>query len=226
MLLRKFVVSTTSVSASQCARAVAEVAAHRCGRVRTAVERDDPRVVNHLLLDRDVLRRLHDQEVVVVAAGQLRHAARDTALGKVALLGVVVAIVAARGASLAPPLAFRRERRHPAVRRIDDERGLLEQTAFLPPELVVGARVAVRRRRIMVAQAKPGELLLGVELLHAERGRPLQRSLCRVVPDALQVGTAVRGPRHGAGRRALAGDDLAAVKDRGAGRERQRQEKP
>ena len=50
--------------------------------LRTAVERDDPYVVNHLLQDRHVIRRLENLEVAVVPGHQPRHAIGDAALAE------------------------------------------------------------------------------------------------------------------------------------------------
>ena len=72
--------------------------------VRTAVERHDARLVDHLVDDRDVARRLHDLRAVVVDDRQdrAREAARDAA--------VVVAAIRVRigGAAALAKLAQRR----------------------------------------------------------------------------------------------------------------------
>ena len=103
--------------------------------------------VNHLLHDRHVGRRLDDLEVVVVAARQLRRAARDAALGEIAVLGSA-RLAAHRGGHFRRPLlAVGRQRRNAAVGRIDHQRRppRRDGPAALPPELVVGG-VDVGRR--------------------------------------------------------------------------------
>ena len=54
----KFVVSTTSVSPSQRPRATPMYGRCSCAGARAAVERDDARLVDHLVADGDDARRL------------------------------------------------------------------------------------------------------------------------------------------------------------------------
>src|SRR4029450_269794 len=112
--------------------------------MRAAIERDDSRFREHFVANGDVLRRLRDLVVVVVAGRKWRNAVVQNA----AFVQVMV-LPRIRWASPLQPLRARgdfsltlwRKRRNPTVGRIDNERGLLQQIAALPPELVIGARV-------------------------------------------------------------------------------------
>src|SRR6185503_13242345 len=107
---------------------IAEPHLDRGAHVGTSVEWDDTRLVDHLVDDRHVARRLEYLRAVVVDDGQdrAREAARDAAI-------VVTAVrVRVRGSAALlklaqrglPLLRLRRERGHAAVRRIDDQRRL------------------------------------------------------------------------------------------------------
>ena len=107
---------------------------------------DDARVVHHLGHDHHVIARLHDRVVVVVeVVGQHRRAGvrperGEAALGQRPVLGVVVLaelLDALHALGLAGP-ALVGQRRHPAVGRIDDERGAV---------LAVDRPPRARRRR-------------------------------------------------------------------------------
>ena len=120
--------------------------------MRPAVQRDDPRFVNHLLVDDHVVRRLEDLDVAVVAAGQhgrtlLR--ADDAALRQGAVLRAGGDLHGRQ--QVAPPLLARgRQGGHPAVRRIDHQRRLPRPGhlgAALVPDLVEAADGYRRRRR-------------------------------------------------------------------------------
>ena len=79
----KFVVSTTSVSPSQWPRA-SPILLDGGADVRPAVERDDARVVHHLVADDDFVRRLHDPDAVAVEHREdAADAARDAAVVEV-----------------------------------------------------------------------------------------------------------------------------------------------
>ena len=116
----KLVVSTTSVSPSQRPR---ESPSHdlrlasRCGRPSRGI---DPGFVNHLGMDHDVIRRLHDLMTVVVAAGKQRagHAARDAALP----WPVMFDDVRGQGEGCVSLFHRLRPQRDSAVRRIHDHR--------------------------------------------------------------------------------------------------------
>ena len=106
--------------------------------MRTAVHRDDPRVVIHLEQQDHVVRRLHDLHVVVVAARLERWSGAEpeqAALRQPAILRIIVAdtigahpdrIAAGRLVRGGFLLRLGRHRRNLAVRRVDDERSLLQ----------------------------------------------------------------------------------------------------
>src|SRR6185503_18202546 len=106
---------------------IAHVEADAGAGVRPAIERDHARLVNHLVPNRDEARALHDLERVAVGAGQHRprEPACDAAIVQTEILWAVERAVpeaaAAAGLRGEPGLRLRRERRDPAVRRIDDE---------------------------------------------------------------------------------------------------------
>src|SRR5690348_8650487 len=117
------------------------------GNVRTAVERDDAGVVNHLIEDDDGIRRLNDLVAVVVGAGQHGRTGGgpvQAALGKAAVFGAIGRMhPLVFGARRHLGLTVRRERRNAAVRRIDDQGGAVgldNLGAAVIPEFVVGAR--------------------------------------------------------------------------------------
>ena len=147
----KFVVSTTSVSPSQCRARVAVVSADGRPDVRRGADRNDARVVNHLVGDRDGARTLDDAQVGVVDGREdgAGDAAGDAALPEAQILRPVEDRRAAeraqpgkrarrrrRGRVRGRPLLHRR--RQSAVRRIDDQRRASRHLAALEP---------VRRRR-------------------------------------------------------------------------------
>ena len=93
--------------------------------VRAAVEGNDAGLVDHLIDDRDVRRSLEDLRAVVVDDGQhrAREAARDAAV-VVATIGIRIrgpAALAIRAQGSLALQRLRRERRHPPVRRVDDQ---------------------------------------------------------------------------------------------------------
>ena len=117
--------------------------AHRRRQRRTAIQRDDPRVVDHLGVNHDVAGRLDDLVGVVVAGRDdpPRHAARDAPVPHAHELGMVGA---ALQRLVSPGLGFGADR-DPAIRGIDHERGLpggQDGRARVEPELVVAADVA------------------------------------------------------------------------------------
>ena len=147
----KFVVSITSVVPSKRPRAVAHVGAHRAGEVRPSVERDDPRLVDHLVGDGHHAGPLHDAVGVAVDGRHHRagQAARDAAVVEAAVfprVGLTAALARLGARGRAGP-RLRRERRDAAVGRIDHEPGaavvrldVLEpvQRAAQLPALAVG----------------------------------------------------------------------------------------
>ena len=94
---------------------VAEIRADRRREVRPAVERDDARVVDHLVANRDVARALHDLRRVVVdrRENHMREPARDAAIVSIEILGPVERRApsgSARPTAAAPRRAPRRSR--------------------------------------------------------------------------------------------------------------------
>ncbi len=197
---------------------------------RPPVERDHPRLVDHLVLNDDVAGELEDLRAHVVAGGQHRgeQAARDAPVvgpevgeGLERMLrhdvGEVVPVGAAH--DVLALLALRGHRRQPAVGGIDDERRLaLRQPALTPMRRRARAHAAARRAAgdhgfgigfgLRAARVLTrGELFVGERVARAERGRPLERRALHLVarPDALQVRVAPGRSRHdvGAGRGAV-----------------------
>src|ERR1700730_16063767 len=118
--------------------------------MRTSVERNDPRIVYHLVDDRDISRSLEQLDIVVVGARRHRRSgieAEDAALRqRPVFMGVGVGPakvgVVARGRNeVRSLLSFGRHRGKPAIGRVDDQRRALRSydlVAAIPPELVVG----------------------------------------------------------------------------------------
>ena len=137
------------------------------GGARPVVERDDARLVDHLVAERDEARRLDDLVAVVVDDRHHRadDAARDAAVVRAELVGALESGLLHVGAAgvLLPRLAFRRHRRHLAVWRIDDQRRLPRRHAALEP---------VRRRRRHAADVAQrddlGGRLLEIEVEHVD----------------------------------------------------------
>jgi hypothetical protein len=132
---------------------VAEPLADAVAQVRPSVERDDARVVNHLDEDGYVLFRLHNLVVVVVEAGKHRagHPARNAPIVRAAIQPRVCRVRPAPGDLAIPPTLRRwRERRNPAVRRIDHERGAVAHRAPFVPELVVGNHAPGGPRLVLI----------------------------------------------------------------------------
>src|SRR3954447_4254930 len=76
--------------------------------MRSPIKRNDSGGMDHLHLDHDESRTLHDAEMVVVAARQPRHTAEgDTPLGQLTVLRVVGARASTIHAALRPVLSLR-----------------------------------------------------------------------------------------------------------------------
>jgi len=196
------------------------MASSTCG---PASDRDDARVVDHLVQEHDVVGRLDDLVVGVVAGEQVRHPERDAALLQPPVGPGRSGVVGEMGDPCVDlPLRLRREGRQPSVRGIDDQRGPIVELAVDQPELVVVAGGRVARREVVriaeggdedavgerrvalaageelrVARLQPGQLLVGQGGLVAQDLRTLQRRGGVVGPHALQVGPSVRRARHG-----------------------------
>ena len=201
------------------------------GDVRSLVERDDPRVVDHLGVDDQVLGALQDVVIAVVAGKEARHAERDAPFAQTTVRPRVGGVIR-QTRELASQSLFggRRHGGQPAVGRIDDERRAVVDVALDQPDLTVVAGGLIEREEFALlvqrgrheAVAEHGVVTLehGVDLLFQrgelrvgelrfalERHGSLQRRCHVVGPDALEIGLAVGG----AGRcpligRALAGD--------------------
>src|SRR5690606_32344175 len=171
------------------AAAVAEVLHDGRVEMRTAVERDDPCLVDHLVRDRDGVGALPDHDAVAVEHGAHagRETARDAAVVKREVLERVERAVAESALprdGLTPRAARGRDGRRAAVRRVDDERRETE-AAYAP-------RVTVKRLDVLrmlaaglLAPRALYELLLVEKLLRTERCRPVEWNRAHVV----------RGPR-------------------------------
>jgi hypothetical protein len=208
----KFVVSTTSVLPSQRPRespSHERIAGGRCGRP----SRDDPRVVDHLVHEHDVIGRLQNLHVVVIRPREHRRPGveQQAAFAEGTILGAVGRVLPPRvGAGGSAHLAVRGQGGNPSVRRIDDQRAARlpvhprHVDPAVPPELVVRAgNVGGGIRVAIVAVAPLGGALLellrvrvGQEFAARELGGPLERRDRRKVPDALQVRMPVDRARH------------------------------
>ena len=206
--------------------------------MRAPVERNDARVVHHLVEQHHVVLGLEQLHVLVVAAGRHRRAGVEaddaTHLQRVrthvldpAAGGDVVHEQPAPHLLQVRPLLRRgcRQRRHTAVRRIDDERRaprLDRAVARVEPELVVVADHV--GRLLVVAHGELGQppglvfrrLLRGQHRLVAQLLRAFERRERAEVPDALEVRRAPRGARRvpvlvlgggGSGREQQTGDN-------------------
>src|SRR5215467_13887891 len=118
--------------------------------MRTSVERNDPRIVDHLVDDRDISRSLEQLDIVVVGArGQRRSGIKteDATLRqrpvfiRVGVGPAKVGVVAPRRNEVRSFLSFGRHGGISAIGRVDDQRRALrpyDLVAAVPPELVVG----------------------------------------------------------------------------------------
>ena len=154
---------------------VAVPMANGLGQVRTAVERNHPHVMDVLVEDGDDAGRLEDLIRVVVPGRERRHAVvHDAAIGGRAIqagIGRVRPLIGLPGG--ARLLRLGRQRRKLAIGRIDDERGAADRLAAIPPEVVVGARVAGRGAVVLLGSGPLREL---VDLLVASATSCLQRN--------------------------------------------------
>ncbi|MFS8543590.1 MAG: diacylglycerol kinase family protein, partial [Limnochordales bacterium] len=96
---------------------------------RAAIQRDDARVVQHLVADGHLRRRLHDLHRIAIQrwADRARDAAGNAAVVVREILHARERPVHRAPGRLLPLLPFERERRHLAVRRIDDVRRVAER---------------------------------------------------------------------------------------------------
>src|SRR5262249_11002900 len=109
--------------------------------------------------------------------------------------------LARRGNGVGSLLSFLCQRRHPAVRRVDDQRRSPRAHDLLVavvPELVVIAHDVGRLVLVVVEsiRLRPCELfglLLGKHVLFIEPTWPFERCGRREIPDTLHIGLPVRG---------------------------------
>ena len=118
---------------------ITKVLAHRGGKVRPAVERDDSRVVNFLHLDCDVLRRLHDAIDAHVRSKEIGEPIVDAAIGQRHVLSGRRRASEARHQRRTRSGPLRRRRRQPAVGWIDDQRGAVLEIPVWQPVLTIRA---------------------------------------------------------------------------------------
>ena len=209
------------------------------------VDRDDAHVVDVLVEQRHVARRLEDVDVVVVRARPHRRTrvrAHQAAVAQAAVGVVVAEAVAQVEAVDRPRLAVLVGVGDPAARRVDDQRGPLvarQLDAALVPELVVGEHAALFARLIARARGAGGRVeqvaveahplrrlerrgLLGRQRVPVrQRGGPLEWRQRAEREDAGDVRLAVRGPhRHAGGVRLGGRRDRRDQDDRQQGGER------
>jgi hypothetical protein len=109
-----------------------------------------------------------------------------------------------RGERCVALLRVGRQRRHSAIRGVDDQRRSLGADHLLVaviPELVVVTDDVGRLVLVVVGSVRLtlGELLrliVGQDLLSAELAGPFEGGCRRKIPHALEIGLSVRGPRH------------------------------
>ena len=183
---------------------VAQVLTQALAEMRTPVERNDARVVNHLVGEDEGVGRLQDP--IAVAVRNRHHAAddaaRDAPIVEREVLGAVEGTVpeAAAIPGRRPLQRLRRDRRHPAVRRIDDERGLPEGLGAAPESITAAGLHAGRGHgvldRLLVPLDSIGELLIG-QLRPAGKLRgafPRDATGAVAGPLALEIRVAPRRP--------------------------------
>ncbi len=193
------------------------------------VQRHDARIVHHLVEDDDVVRRLEDLNVLVIAGRHDRRTGvepQETPFGQPAVLRPVRPDAADAEPHRTLRLAVlgcltrhpRARARDPAVRWVDDERRppvVDDAGAAVEPEVVVAAHISAHRQRFGADLAGPVGVDGGLDGLRLDLRRflcrqqrlailrPLQRRQRPEVPDPLQVRFPVRQTRRpalGAGR--------------------------
>ena len=149
------------------------------------IERDNPRFVDHLHLDDDMVRGLQNLEVVVVGIRNHghRHRPGDAPLPTVPVEPrVTLAAPRARVLAVDQTLLRRRKKlRNPAIGRVDHKGGTLEVSSPLAPSGPRGEGLIYH----LLRQGALFDLGLGPSFERCARG---------VVPHALQVRVSPRGP--------------------------------
>ncbi len=184
--------------------------------MRAAFERDDACLVDHLVQDDDVARRLQDAVARPVSGREdaARHAARDAPLPRrvvhVGVGQVDQVVVAARAGVVA--------NRDPPVGRVDDHRPAPRVAGRAARPVGEAAHFALRLR---LGGRHPRRLVRAREPTR-KRGQPLEvrlvgrleRGRVEVGPDALDVRLTVRGQRRRPGLIRLGSDRAGSQRQR------------
>ena len=189
----------TSVLPSNRAPRVAHVLADTLAERRAAVERNDARVVDHLVGNDHAIRRLQDTRAVAVDGRPERPdgAARDAAIVEAEILHRVPR-PDTEGAGHAPLPSLGQHRWESAVRRIDDHRRVTESARALLVTKRADGTAVLRFARAVTLRAACRKLFVGQVLPRAELLGTLLRNAAHVVrgPDSLQIGMAPRRRRR------------------------------
>src|SRR5690242_11544754 len=189
--------------------------------MRTSIDRDDARGVDHLVVDQYVVARLHNLHVLVVTNRDHRRAgvvAEEAAFRSITIFRAISQSPQLRAARVRTFLSVRKERRQPSIGRIGDERGASiadDLRSELVPELVVSAHLSRRQWRIVDALSvcglllfEGGGLLIGQDSLVPQARWPLERRGGGEIKGALEIGMTVGGSRR---RPFLAGRHLRSL---------------
>ena len=201
-------------------------------KVRAAVQADDPRFVHRLEEQHDVRRRLDDLVEAKgsgagIGAAQPRHPVGQAPFDMGEIFRPLEWPPANRVGRQLSPLRFGGQRRDPAIRRIDDQRGAIVELAL---DHLVGAAGRGRARELgdirqrgeidgistgevgigvleqtIGALAQLGDFLVGQRRPPLECFRALEGGRAVVQPDALQIRMAIRAERN---RRRIDGTHL------------------
>ena len=122
--------------------------------MRSAVERNDARVVDLLHLNDDVVGRLEDPVHAHVRGEEIGDSVSDAAIGEGEIAGAAGARRLRGGSRRAALHGLRRERRQPAIRRILDQRRAALEVPAGHPVLAVRAGREVWRGRLSSSNAR------------------------------------------------------------------------
>src|SRR6266851_8163874 len=174
--------------------------------MRTARQRNDASIVDHLGKNHRVVAGLEQLKIVVIAIRDYWGSGaepQNAALVYGSVFGAVRGSSHSLSTGSRPLLPFRRQRRKSAVRWIDNQRCSLVVDDFcskVKPELVVGTRVSWRRRGIDASFSgslfKGGCLFIGQDLFCGEVSGPLQGCKDAKIPHTFKVGLALRCTRR------------------------------
>ncbi len=170
---------------------IAQPLTHFPGRVRTPIQRNNPRVMDHLHHDGDVARSLLDLVIVVVKAGHHRRTGgrpKDAAFRQRPILRTIVGMAPIGGANLRRAAdRSLRQRRNLAVRWIDNQRSPERRNHLgppIPPEIVV--RLADVRVRALDGGAIVGVVLRDGRLFVSRRFGGREEGFVREILQALE----------------------------------------